>query len=153
MPWSTTLITLTSFVIPVIAIAGGITFAMFAIYLKFRRRRDLLQMYHAERMAAIEKGIELPPLSPELLHDPAHGACSRSGRRYRGLITLLVGAAITLAMWAQGGHSFWWGLVIVAVGAGQLVTGLLESAGTSAQQGTQSGGNSGPTFPGSTPEQ
>ena len=40
---------------------------------------------------------------------------------------LLVGAAITVALWkTSGGESFWWGLIIVAWGLAQLVIDFLE---------------------------
>jgi len=30
------------------------------MWLDFRKKRELFQLHHAERMAAIEKGIDLP---------------------------------------------------------------------------------------------
>ncbi len=138
-------------IIPVVAIVGGISFAAYSMYLKVRRQRETLQMYHAERMAAIEKGIELPPLPPELLHDRYYGASYRGEysrwRRSSGLTLIFVGAAVTIAMWqSNGDHSFWWGLVIVAWGLGRLVSNYLEPPATPPQAG--SGG--GPLPPGST---
>ncbi len=121
--------------IPIVAILGGISYAAYSMYLRFRRQREMLQMHHAERMAAIEKGIELPPMASEIAHDPSFdihrgygGVGMPPRRRYRGLITLLVGIAITVAMWqTDGDNSFWWGLIIVAAGLGQLLIGSLES--------------------------
>ena len=66
--------------IPIVAIIGGVASGMFATYHRMRRERELPQLYHAERMAAIEKGVELPPLPPELFHDPDN---HRSGRHFR----------------------------------------------------------------------
>lgn len=84
-------------------------------------------MHHAERLAAIEKGIELPPLPPEAFHDPYYGVGYRGEyRRWscgHGVTLILVGAAVTAALWTQGGTDFWWGLVIVAWGLGRLVSG------------------------------
>lgn len=138
-------------VIPIVAIVGGISFAAYSMYLKVRRQREALQMYHVERMAAIEKGIELPPLAPELLHDRYDGDVYRGEyrrwRRGRGLTLVFVGAAITVAMWqSDTDKSFWWGLVIIAWGLGRLVSEYLETRGTPPQAG-----NGGPVPPGSPP--
>ncbi len=119
---------MTAVVIPIVAIIGGISFAAYSLYLKVRRQREMLQLHHAERMAAIEKGIELPPLAPELLHDQDSGGYGAGRGRYRGLTLLLVGGAVTLALRQSPGVSaqWWWGLVIVAAGLGRLLTGYLE---------------------------
>src|ERR1700678_4050598 len=51
--------------IPIIAIVLGISMGAWTIYLSYRKRREMFALYHEERMAAIEKGIELPPLPEE----------------------------------------------------------------------------------------
>lgn len=138
-------------VIPIVAIVGGISYAAYSMYLRVRRQREALQMHHAERMAAIEKGIELPPLPPELLHDGYPGVdYGREHRRWRrngGLTLVFVGAAITVAMWqtGDGDHSFWWGLVIIAWGLGRVVSDHLEGRGPPPRTG-----NGGPMPPHST---
>jgi hypothetical protein len=130
-------------VIPVVAIIGGISFAAYSMYLKIHRQREALHMHHLERMAAIEKGIELPPLPPELLHDRYEGGGYRGDhrrwRRGRGLTLIFVGAAVTVAMWqSEGDKSFWWGLVIIAWGLGRLLSDYLEASGTPPQAGNGS---------------
>jgi hypothetical protein len=144
---------LSAVAIPVVAIVGGISFAAYSTYLKVRRQREILQMYHAERMAAIEKGIELPPLSPELLHDKYYdadyyrGGYRRWRRRSSGVTLLFIGAAVTLALWqVDRDNSFWWGLVIVAVGLGRIVSNYLEEGSGIPPQA----GDGGPVPPGST---
>ena len=141
--------------IPIIAIVGAFATGMFAVYHKVHRQREMLQLYHAERMAAIEKGIELPPLPAEFLNDRSYGCGGKydpARRRYRGVMTLLVGVAITLAMWKTGGDdSFWWGLTIVAVGLGQLVIGVLERRDRAVDPPgapPPAGGTGNSTFPG-----
>lgn len=140
--------------LPIVAIVSGISFAAYSMYLKAHRQREALQMYHVERMAAIEKGIELPPLPPELLHDRFDGTVYRQEyrrwRRGRGWTLIFIGVAVTLAMWqVNGDKSFWWGLIIVAAGLGRLVSdhmgGYVEVPRTPPQ-----GGNGGPAPPSST---
>ncbi|HEV2270235.1 MAG TPA: DUF6249 domain-containing protein [Steroidobacteraceae bacterium] len=138
-------------VIPIVAIVGGISFAAYSMYLKVRRQRETLQIYHAERMAAIEKGIELPPLPPELLHDGYRVDYHREHRRWRrnsGLTLVFVGIAVTIALWQSdtGDHSFWWGLVIIAWGLGRVVSEYLAGRETPPQER-----NGGPIPPDSTP--
>ena len=53
------------FVIPVVAIIMGIGIAMLGMWTDHKRKSQLLEQLHRERMAAIEKGIELPPMSSE----------------------------------------------------------------------------------------
>jgi hypothetical protein len=144
-------------VIPIVAIVGGISFAAYSMYLRVRRQRETLQMHHAERMAAIEKGIELPPLPPELLHDRYYGVGYRGEyRRSRwgsGLTLVFVGAAVTVAMWqANGDNSFWWGLVIIAWGLGRLVSDYVDGgrAPYDATGTPPQAGNGGSVPPGST---
>ncbi|MGH8288958.1 MAG: DUF6249 domain-containing protein [Steroidobacteraceae bacterium] len=117
--------------VPVVAIVLGIGCAMFSMYLDYRKKRELLQLHHAERMAAIEKGIELPPLPEEYFS-------SRRGRSYSthakgrrtGLILLFLGIAITLGLWGGAGPgdtTFWWGLVLVGLGLAFLLAAALDA--------------------------
>ena len=137
-------------VIPIVAIVGGISYAAFSMYLRVHRQREALHMHHLERMAAIEKGIELPPLPPELLGDwhdaDGHRDGYRRWRRGRGLTLIFVGVAVTVAMWqVNGDKSFWWGLIIIAAGLGRLVTEHLEVPRAPPRAGTGA-----PVPPGST---
>ena len=148
---------MTAVVVPCVAIVGGISFAAYSMYLKVRRQRETLQMYHTERMAAIEKGIELPPLPPEILHDRYNDPGHRHERRWRrnsGLTLVFVGVAVTIAMWqANGDKSFWWGLVIVAWGLGRVISEFLDGGKASPSNvpgAPPQTGDGGPTHPGST---
>jgi hypothetical protein len=114
--------------IPITAIIMGVGIGMLSVYFDFRKKREMLQAYHAERMAAIEKGIEMPPLPAELLRggggrDEAHPA----RHRRHGLILLLLGIAVAGAMWADGGRDAWWGGVPAAIGVALLISSALES--------------------------
>jgi hypothetical protein len=114
--------------IPVIAIVLGITCAMFGLYLDFRKKRDFVQLYHAERMAAIEKGIELPPLPEEYFSGRSGRHSSPARTRRSGLILLFLGIAITLGLWTGGQDrdTFWLGIVPAGLGLGFLLAAVFE---------------------------
>jgi hypothetical protein len=122
--------------IPIVAIVMGLGIGMLKLWLDYRKKREILQAHHAERMAAIEKGIELPPLPPQF-----YGPESRSqldilpeqiqGRHLAlpylrsGLTWLLIGIAISVALYTNhhGGTSSaaWWGGVPAAYGLSKLL--------------------------------
>lgn len=112
--------------IPIAAIVLGIGVAMLAMYFEFRKKRELFQLYHAERMAAIEKGIELPALPEEFFKDAGRREPLPARNRRIGLIFLFVGGAVTLALWGSGGGVWWWGLVPVALGLAFLLAAWFE---------------------------
>ena len=58
----------------------GIGIGMLGMWTDHKRKSQLLEQMHRERMAAIEKGIELPPMTA----DPfAHRATSRAANPAR----------------------------------------------------------------------
>jgi hypothetical protein len=106
------------------------------------RKREIFRLYHAERMAAIEKGIELPPL-PERFVQPDSALFELAPARDRrtGLVLLMLGLSMMLAMWETQESGFWWGMVPAAVGVAFLLSAVLESvsrsrAGTDPVQGS-----------------
>ncbi len=108
--------------IPLLSIFMGIGLAMLAIFLDFRKKRDMFAMHHKERLAAIEKGMDVPPLPPEFFRDGR--ACRsrvHSDFLRRGLVLLFVGAAICAALYRVQRENYLWGLVPAAVGAAQLL--------------------------------
>ncbi len=119
--------------IPIIAIVLGIGIGMLAIYLDFRKKRELFQLYHAERMAAIEKGIELPPLPPDLLRDTRTPEARGARHRRFGFVLLFVGVAVGLALWGTKDPDAWWALVPAGWGLALLLSSFLESRERAAQ--------------------
>jgi hypothetical protein len=109
--------------IPIIVVTGSFSALIVWIVVWYRHRMHEVDCRHRERMAAIEKGGDLPPepLQPDQV--PPHS-------RYllRGLIWLGVGVAITF-----GGHE--WldhqlgdaGWIAVAVGAAYLIFYFAEA--------------------------
>ena len=53
------------FLIPITAIVMGIGIAMLGLWTDHKRKSQMLEQTHRERMAAIERGVTLPPMNPE----------------------------------------------------------------------------------------
>jgi hypothetical protein len=113
--------------IPIIAVVLGIAVAMLAIYLSYRKRKEFFTLYHQERMAAIEKGVELPPLPEALLVED--GAKPYHPRRHllKGLGWLFVGLGGGLATWVTAGVDWaLFGLVPIGLGLAHLIYYFVE---------------------------
>jgi len=129
MPHTDNVLAIIGELIPIIAIVMGLSVAMLCLYLDFRKKRELFQLHHAERMAAIEKGIELPPLPPEFFGEYRNREPRASRHRRQGLLLSFLGIAISVGMWGSSHErGAWWGLVFVAVGAAFLLSSRFESA-------------------------
>ena len=112
--------------IPIIAIIMGIGIGMLAIYLSYRKRRDLFAHFHQERMAAIEKGIECPPWPDSVLADEESSPSPRP-HLLKGLVWLFIGVAGGVAVFAT--VAFNWalfGLVPIGIGAAHLIYYFVE---------------------------
>ena len=83
------------FLFPTVAVVMGLAIPIVAIITDFAKRRKIYELHHKERLAAIDKGIELPPLPPELA-----GAGPKGRPRYllRGLVWLFVGLGTLMAL-------------------------------------------------------
>ena len=109
--------------IPIITVTASLGALIVWIVVWYRRRTHEVDCRHKERMAAIEKGLELPP---ESVPQPAQMP-PRSRYLLRGLIWLGVGLAVTFGgqdwLRAPMGGSGW---IAVAVGAAYLIFYLVE---------------------------
>lgn len=113
--------------VPIVAIVMGIGLAMLSLYFDHRKKQALYELLHKERMAAIDKGIDLPPLPPGLLQGQQRRAPTAGDYLGRGVVWLLVGLAIIAAMLLQGARGALWGLVPVAVGISNLILFAYQS--------------------------
>src|ERR1700722_1783352 len=120
--------------IPIVAIicVFGLPLSIPIIYLvlNYRKRRRLIELVHAERLAAIERGMEIPALPIEILGAPP---VSRSVL-LPGLIWLLVGLALMAGLHGFSGYEgvgglSIWGLVPTAVGIAYLIYYFVEGRG------------------------
>jgi hypothetical protein len=112
--------------IPIISIIMGIGMGMFAVYLGYRKRKELLDHFHQERMAAIERGIECPPWPDRLLGDENAPA---SPRRHllKGLVWLFIGLAATVAVYVAIDHEqALFGLIPAGIGLAHLIYYFVE---------------------------
>lgn len=102
------------------------------ITLNYRKRRRLMELSHAERMAAIERGMEVPPLPIELID-------GRSNRRRSsllpGLVWFFIGLAVVAGTLSIGDDMpIVFGLVPLAIGLAYLIYYAVEGRHVEARQ-------------------
>lgn len=112
------------FLVPIVAIIMGIGIAMLAIWTDYRKKREIFELHHKERMLAIERGMEVPPLPEALLAGRQDNSQAQPDADFkRGLMWTLVGAAVATALIInRDTGSAAWALIPVAVGAAYLIT-------------------------------
>lgn len=122
--------------IPIVAIVMGIGLAMLEVVSSHRRRSQALEQRHRERMAAIEKGIELPPDAndPEAQLELAK-AMRKPRYLLRGLVLTGIGGAL-LTSWSGPSddviRSLAW--VVTAIGVATLMYYAFEGRKEKAPQ-------------------
>jgi hypothetical protein len=112
--------------VPIVAIVMGVGIGMLSLFLDYRKKRDMFALHHKERLAAIEKGMEVPPLPPEFFGDNRRPRVPGDYLR-RGLVLLLVGIALTIALYDSTRHNYLWGLLPVAMGVANLIYYWVET--------------------------
>lgn len=118
--------------IPILGIVLGVAVAIIAIVASHREKLKRTELRHKERLAAIEKGIELPL-------DPEPDAESRKGGTLKsGLSGIFVGVVLYFALRAVTDPDVaLFGLLPAALGAASLISYFLESR-RKAGDGTES---------------
>jgi hypothetical protein len=109
--------------IPIITIVLGVAIAIVWIVTAHRQKVQRFEMRHRERMAAIDKGLDLPadPVEPETV--------KKTGGLRSGLAGLLVGIVLYLALRAVADEDVaLFGLIPAAIGLANLVSYFVESA-------------------------
>ena len=122
--------------IPILSVTVSLGALIVWIVVWYRRRVHEIDCRHKERMAAIERGIDLPP---EPVPQPEQMP-PRSRYLLRGLIWLGIGLAITFGgrdwLRAPMGGSGW---IAVAVGAAYLIFYLVEGRKAAVPKGEAPG--------------
>ena len=119
-----------SLMIPLFGIVFGVGVAIVAMVTGHRQKIQRVELRHKERLAAIEKGLELPPDAG----DPEDaGKRPRSGSLRSGLIGLSVGIVLYFALdRVTGDEVALFGLIPAAIGLANLIFYFIEGrkAGT-----------------------
>jgi hypothetical protein len=124
-------------IIPLFGIVFGLGFPISIpivwIVLNYRKRRRLMELHHAERMAAIERGMDLPPLPIELID-------GGSPRRRRtsllpGLVWFFIGLGVLIGTLMMGDDDIplFGGLVPLGIGLAYLIYYFVEGRAVEAR--------------------
>lgn len=138
---------LLALLIPITAIVGGLSIPIIYILTHHKKRQQLLEQNHKERMLALEKGIELPPVPVELLrrdvfdspedHQSGWGEADKYLRS--GITWLFVGLALAGVVWLKNEpENAGWALIPIAVGLAKLL--FYRLAGQRAQPASKDSG-------------
>jgi uncharacterized membrane protein HdeD (DUF308 family) len=94
-------------------------FGILGIVLSYRHRRHLIDLVHKERLTALERGLEAPPLPPPTIFRSEAPAASCL---HRGLLFTLLGLSLMAAFGVNAGaRSALWGLPATALGVAYLI--------------------------------
>jgi len=117
-------VTLAEALVPITAIVMGIGIAMLGVWFDYRKKSAIAAQVHRERLAAIEKGMEPPPLPPELFQRRG-----RTGSDFlrRGLVWLFIGIAVVVATLLENHPGAWYGLIPAAIGAANLILYFIQA--------------------------
>jgi len=116
--------------IPIVAIVFGVGVGALAIWSEHKRKSQLLDQLHRERMLALEKGVEPPAIAPGLVGDlTAKSRPAKPVPRYEwpramrnGLAMLLGGVVLYFAVDRAGGEEgAIFMLVLAALGTANLI--------------------------------
>jgi hypothetical protein len=114
--------------IPIVAIVMGIGIGMLGIWSEHKRKAQLLEQNHRERMQAIEKGIPLPEITPGLVGYVGSGSSGPAPRNHwpramrNGLMLVLIGVVLYVAIDnVAGSEGSLFALLPAAIGIANLV--------------------------------
>ena len=125
-------------IIPVVAIVFtfGIPGIVLVVWftLNYHKRRRLMELHHAERMAAIERGMDIPPLPIELI-DGRSTPKRRRSALLPGLIWAFIGLAFVVGALTHGGEDMpvFAGLIPLGVGLAYLIYYFVEGRNVEAR--------------------
>ena len=100
----------------------GIGIAMLGLWTDHKRKSQLLEQTHKERMAAIERGVTLPPMNADPLTNKSPGNVANPARVLRnGVFMLSLGIVLYFGLITVGaGSAAVFGLVPGTIGLANL---------------------------------
>lgn len=111
--------------IPITAIFMSLLIPIVFAIVDYKRRKDIVEANHKERLAAIERGMEIPAL-PESFYQSMKPA-RRSSYLLPGLIWLFVGIGLYVALGAVAGDEVkYFGTIPAGVGLAFLIYYFVE---------------------------
>lgn len=115
--------------IPIVAIVMGVGIGMMALWAEHKRKSQLLEQLHRERLHALDKGLEPPPIPGHLAGNGDASAPASAAKALRsGVMLVLIGAILCVGIYTTGGgNGAWFGLIPAAVGTGNLLYALILS--------------------------
>ena len=112
------------FFIPITAIVMGIGIGMLGLWTDHKRKSQILEQSHRERMAAIEKGIDLPPVPSTSLIEATQtlkGAPNPAKILRSGVFMLSLGIVLYFALVTVGAReAAVFGLIPATIGLANL---------------------------------
>ncbi len=122
--------------IPIVAIVFGTSIALLNLLLDYRKKRSIFELHHRERLASIEKGMDVPPLPPELFESQRSRRPRTAGDFLRrGLVWTFVGAAVVGSLTLEHHDGAYYGLIPLAVGVANLVYYAVHARAANAPDG------------------
>jgi hypothetical protein len=111
----------------VFSIGGPVVALIIWFTLNYHKRRKLMELHHAERMAAIERGMEIPPLPIELI-DGRSTPKRRRTALLPGLVWFFIGLAFVVGALSRGGEEIpvFAGLIPLGIGLAYLIYYFVE---------------------------
>ena len=108
-------------------IGGPVAVLITWIALNYRKRRRLMELHHTERMAAIERGMDLPPLPIELI-DGGSTQRRRRSSLLPGLVWFFIGLAVVVGSMSMHEEDFpvITGLIPLGIGLAYLIYYFVE---------------------------
>lgn len=104
----------------IFAIGMPLSIPIIIAVLNYRKRRQLMQLHHTERMAAIERGMELPPLPIELI-DGISTPRRRRTTLLPGLVWFFIGLAVLMSVRSVAEEGALLGLIPTGIGLAYLI--------------------------------
>jgi hypothetical protein len=107
-------------------VGGPLAIVIVWLALNYRRRRRLMELHHAERMAAIERGMDVPALPIDVIDD--RGPRRRRSSLLPGLVWFFVGFALCVGGKVSHGDEdmIVFGLIPLSIGLAYLIYYFVE---------------------------